>query len=69
MHSTVAKPKVSYKQLYWRKQRLNPKFADKYGSVWKELKKIDPPKEQLTHLFGTVKKEAEVKEVRTTPTN
>ena len=55
--SPSSEPKIVMKQLYWKKQRVNPLYSEKYGSVWKELKKVDPPKEQLVHLFGSLEKE------------
>ena len=61
-----AKPKVQLRQLYWRKQQLNPRYTKRFGSVWQELAKVEPPREQLIHLFGSVEKEkAKTEVVRT----
>ena len=43
---------VSLKKLNWRRQNLNPVSVKRVGgAIWKDLPKVDVPKETLTHLF------------------
>ena len=48
-HSTSA---VSLKKLNWKRQALNPQSLQRVGgAIWKDLPKVDVPKDTLTHLF------------------
>ncbi len=47
-----AKGGVTLKKLNWKRQMLNPAVVDRVGGViWKDLPKVEVPKETLTHLF------------------
>ena len=53
-------PQMTLKKLNWRRQNLSP-LAGSGGAIWKELPKVEIPKEKFCHLFAqrTVVKEKE----------
>lgn len=40
------------KKLNWKRQALNPTYTQRVGgAIWKDLPKVEVPKEQFSHLF------------------
>lgn len=43
---------TNLKKLNWKRQNLNPMSMQRVGgAIWKDLPKVDVPKDTLTHLF------------------
>ena len=44
--------KRDIKQLRWRRQNLLPTSVNRYGSFWKDIKKVDVPQDKFLELFA-----------------
>ena len=54
----VGAPRVNLKKLNWRQQRLLPMNVERCGgAIWRDLPKVEVPRETFTHLFQQREKE------------